>query len=46
MKFDGFVVSDWEDVIKLHTRNKITETPEEAVRISGIFFNQILNHIK
>ena len=34
MKFDGFTVSDWEDIVRLHTRDKIAETPEEAVRIA------------
>lgn len=32
LKFDGLVVSDWEDIIRLHTRDRIAETPEEAVR--------------
>ncbi len=30
--FDGVVVSDWEDVIRLHTWHKTAETPAEAVR--------------
>ena len=56
MKFDGFTVSDWEDIIvrwkytlefvvhptqqidlvskRLHTRDKVAETPEDAVRIA------------
>jgi len=32
--FDGVIVSDWEDVIRLHTRHKIAETPREAVRLA------------
>ncbi|MCX8056201.1 MAG: glycoside hydrolase family 3 C-terminal domain-containing protein [Ignavibacteria bacterium] len=34
LKFDGFVVSDWEDIKRLHTRDRIASTPEEAVRIA------------
>jgi beta-glucosidase len=34
MKFSGFVVSDWQDIIRLHTRDKVASTPEEAVRIA------------
>lgn len=34
LKFKGFVVSDWEDIARLHTRDKIAETPKEAVRIA------------
>jgi beta-glucosidase len=30
--FDGLIVSDWEDVIRLHTRHRVAETPREAVR--------------
>ncbi len=32
--FKGVIVSDWEDVIRLHTRHKIAATPKEAVRIA------------
>ena len=32
MKFDGFVVSDWEDIKRLYTRDKVAQSPEEAVR--------------
>ena len=32
-KFQGFTVSDWEDIVRLHTRDKVASTPEEAVRI-------------
>ena len=34
LNFKGFVVSDWEDIIRLHTRDKIAETPKEAVKIA------------
>ena len=34
MKFKGFVVSDWEDIKQLHTRDKVAATPKEAVRIA------------
>lgn len=30
--FKGLIVSDWEDVIRLHTRHKVAATPKEAVR--------------
>ncbi|MGD9265195.1 MAG: glycoside hydrolase family 3 N-terminal domain-containing protein [Lysobacterales bacterium] len=30
--FEGLVVSDWQDVIRLHTRHRVAETPREAVR--------------
>lgn len=32
--FDGVIVTDWEDVIRLHTRHKIASTPREAVKIA------------
>jgi beta-glucosidase len=32
--FEGVAVSDWEDVIRLHTRHKIADSPKEAVRIA------------
>lgn len=34
LNFKGFVVSDWEDIIRLHTRDKVASTPKEAVRIA------------
>jgi len=34
MKFKGFVVSDWEDIKRLHTRDRIATTPKEAVRMA------------
>ncbi len=32
--FKGFVVSDWEDIKRLYDRDKVAETPEEAVRMA------------
>jgi beta-glucosidase len=32
--FRGFVVSDWEDIKRLHTRDRVAETPKEAVRLA------------
>ncbi|MBK9929430.1 MAG: glycoside hydrolase family 3 C-terminal domain-containing protein [Saprospiraceae bacterium] len=29
--FDGVVVSDWEDIIRLHTRHRVAESPRAAV---------------
>lgn len=34
LKFEGVVVSDWEDVIRLHTRHRVAPTPKEAVRMA------------
>jgi beta-glucosidase len=34
LKFDGFVVSDWEDIIRLHTRDRVASSPKEAVKIA------------
>ncbi len=31
--FEGVVVTDWEDIIRLHTRDRVAATPKEAVRI-------------
>lgn len=33
-QFEGLVVSDWEDIKRLHTRDKVAETPKEAVRLA------------
>ncbi|PKG81851.1 beta-glucosidase [Colwellia sp. 75C3] len=30
--FKGLVVTDWEDVIRLHTRHMVAESPREAVK--------------
>jgi beta-glucosidase len=32
--FEGFTVSDWQDIERLHTRDHVAETPKEAVRIA------------
>lgn len=32
--FEGVVVTDWKDIIYLHTRHKIAETNRDAVKIS------------
>jgi beta-glucosidase len=34
LNFKGLVVSDWEDIVRLYTRDKVAETPKEAVRIA------------
>ena len=34
LKFDGFTVSDWRDIVNLYERDKVAESPEEAVRIA------------
>lgn len=34
LNFTGVIVTDWEDVIRLHTVHKVAETPKEAVRIA------------
>lgn len=34
LKFDGFVVSDWEDIKRLYTRDKVADSPKEAVRLA------------
>jgi beta-glucosidase len=33
-EFKGFVVSDWEDIKRLHTRDRVAPTPKDAVRLS------------
>jgi beta-glucosidase len=32
--FTGFTVSDWEDIIRLYTRDKLAASPREAVKIA------------
>ena len=32
--FQGVAVSDWEDVIRLHTRHRVAASPKEAVRLA------------
>ncbi|MEO8231358.1 MAG: glycoside hydrolase family 3 N-terminal domain-containing protein [Ignavibacteriota bacterium] len=34
LNFKGIVVSDWEDIKRLHTRDGVASTPKEAVRLS------------
>ncbi len=34
MGFKGFAVSDWEDIIRLYTRDKMAASPREAVKIA------------
>jgi beta-glucosidase len=34
LKFDGFIVSDWEDIKRLHDRDRVAETPKEAVKMA------------
>ncbi|MGZ4959421.1 MAG: glycoside hydrolase family 3 N-terminal domain-containing protein [Methylomonas sp.] len=34
MGFKGFTVSDWEDIIRLHTRDRMAASPREAVKIA------------
>jgi beta-glucosidase len=34
LKFKGIVVSDWEDIKRLYTRDKVADSPEEAVRMA------------
>ena len=44
--FKGLIVTDWQDIIRLHTRHKIAETPKEAVRIAinaGIDMSMVPN---
>jgi beta-glucosidase len=33
-KFKGFTVSDWEDIKRLYTRDRVADSPEEAVRMA------------
>ena len=34
LNFKGLAVTDWEDIIRLHTRHRIAATPKEAVAIA------------
>ena len=34
MGFKGLTVSDWEDIIMLHTKHKVATTPKEAVKMA------------
>lgn len=33
-KFKGFTVSDWQDIQRLHIRDNVADSPEEAVRMA------------
>ena len=44
LKFEGFVVSDWEDVNRLYVRDKVVESAEDAVKLavmSGIDMSMV-----
>lgn len=34
LNFKGFVVSDWEDIKRLYTRDRVANSPKEAVRMA------------
>lgn len=34
LKFKGFIVSDWEDIKRLYTRDRVAATPREAVKMA------------
>ena len=34
LKFEGVVVSDWEDIKRLYTRDRVASSPEEAVKMA------------
>lgn len=34
LRFKGFVVSDWEDIKRLYTRDRVASSPKEAVRLA------------
>lgn len=34
LKFNGFVVSDWEDINRLYTRDRVASSPKDAVRMA------------
>ena len=45
--FKGMIVTDWEDIIRLHERHKIASTPREAVKIAinaGIDMSMVPNN--
>jgi beta-glucosidase len=40
--FQGVVVTDWKDIIYLHTRHKVAETNRDAVRmLAGIDMSMV-----
>lgn len=34
LNFKGFTVSDWEDIIRLYTRDRVAASPKDAVRMA------------
>jgi beta-glucosidase len=34
MGFEGFIVSDWEDIKRLYDRDRVADSPKEAVRMA------------
>jgi beta-glucosidase len=34
MGFEGFIVSDWEDIKRLYDRDRVADSPKEAVRLA------------
>ena len=45
--FKGMIVTDWEDIIRLHERHKIASSPREAVKIAinaGIDMSMVPNN--
>ena len=45
--FKGMIVTDWEDIIRLHERHKIASNPREAVKIAinaGIDMSMVPNN--
>ncbi len=34
LNFQGFIVSDWEDIKRLYDRDRVADSPEEAVRMA------------
>ncbi len=46
--FKGLIVTDWEDIIRLHTRHKVAETPRDAVKLaieSGIDMSMVPSNL-
>lgn len=41
MGFKGLVVTDWADIINLHTREKVADSPKEAVRMAVMAGNDM-----
>lgn len=48
MSFQGFVVSDWEDIKRLFTRDRVADSPKEAVRMAvmaGVDMSMVPNDL-